>query len=96
MLAFLISILPILKIVGKWLGIGLIIVSIILLPWLFIHQYGDRHYTMGHKDGYAQAIKENPPQTYGDNATVNNIYGVIDPLFNISVHKLGFGFFWRK
>jgi hypothetical protein len=96
MIAWLISLLPILKPFIKWVAIFLVIASIVLLPWLFIHQYGDRHYAMGHKDGYAQALKENPPQTYGDNATVNNIYGVIDPLLNITIGKVGFGFFWRK
>jgi hypothetical protein len=93
---WLVNLLPILWKIGKPIAIGVVILAIIGLPILFIHQYGDRHYNQGKKDGYAQAIKENPPQTYGDNAIVNNYQGVIDPLFHLSAGKLEFGFFWRK
>jgi hypothetical protein len=93
---WLISLLPFLGKIGKWIGMVLLVASIILLPILFIHQYGDRHYTLGFQAGYAKALKDNPTQTYGNNATVNNFQAVIDPIFHLSAGKLEFGFFWRK
>jgi hypothetical protein len=45
---------------------------LIVLPFIALHQYGDRHYNTGYKAGYACAIKDNPTQTYASVGTVVN------------------------
>lgn len=85
--------------------VGSILLVLLVVGWLisppFAYKYGKWRGigvgdNQGYKRGYAQAIKDNPSQVYGANATVTNIQDGYNPILAVGIGKLDIGAFWRK
>lgn len=76
----------------RFLGVILVGVIVVGGPF-FSYRYGNN---TGYKSGYAQSLKDNPPNVYTGQTTVNQQPVVNCSVYGVQVGKVGLGLVLRK